>query len=155
MKHLKIYEDINDPSNLLLGGDFLSWLDINYPDENKRSFIRELYCNGQGFTSLEGIEKLDGLELLYCHDNDITNFDANSLKNLKYLWCFNNSITSLRVGDLDLKELWCYNNYLTKIDGLEKLSGLKTLWCSNNRFDNDYKMHLIEWADSNNVKLEI
>jgi len=74
--------------------------------------VNVLHCEGLDITSLDGIEKLENLEVL---------------------WCFRNSLKSLRpLGMLTkLQFLWCTDNEIISLDGLQNLLNLEELHCDN------------------------
>jgi hypothetical protein len=98
--------------------------------------INHLNCSFQRLNSLEGIEKLI---------------------NLKVLWCWHNNLTSLNGIEnlINLEELYCRNNNLTDLNGIENLINLKRLNCDYNNFSNEYKEYIKKYCRKENIKLEI
>jgi len=123
---------------------FLTWLKINYPDENTWKDIKEISCNFRKLTDLIGIEKLINLRELYCTHNQLTELDVSKNIKLRILFCDNNQLIELDVNE-DLNSLTCYNNQLRKLDVTKNIN-LKGLFCYNNQ--------LIELDVSKNIKLK-
>ena len=120
--------------------------------------ITELNCSYNQLTSLDGIEKLRNLEILYCYYNHLTSLRGiENLRNLEVIWCYYNQLTSLEeIENLrNLKELYCSNNQLTSLEGIENLNNLKELWCRNNNFTKEYREYLINYCKEKNIRLTI
>ncbi|MCR5282359.1 MAG: leucine-rich repeat protein [Lachnospiraceae bacterium] len=66
-----------------------------------------IYCEGMGIGSIQGVEYFTDLQGLWCKDNQIGSMDISHNKELRGLWCSGNPLT-----DLDLthnpKLLWVY-----------------------------------------------
>ena len=161
MKYLKYYENI-DPFEEEWESEepyteFENWLLTQYPDENKWTEIKVLFCSNN-LTSLKGIENLRNLERLYCYDNNLTSLEGiENLTNLKKLNCSYNNLTSLEgiKNLMNLKELFCSYNNLTSLKGIENSSNLERLYCSNNNFSKEYKQYLRNYCVENKIYLNI
>jgi len=141
MKHLKLYEqfDENDPFGEeieYVKPTFLSWLKNKYPDENTWDKITEIDCYNKQLTSLEGIENLVNLKVLYCDGSQLTD-----LKGMEKL--------------TNLKRLFCYNNQLTSLEGIENMVNLKLLYCWDNQFTLEYKDYLKNYCKKRKIYLDI
>ena len=62
---------------------FIKWLKLHYPDENSWNKITKIDCSDNQLTSLEGIENLTKLEILYCWNNLFSDEYKQYLKKLK------------------------------------------------------------------------
>ena len=145
MKHLKLYEQFNenDPFGeeieyIKPDGTFLYWLKINCPDENIWNKITIIDCSNKNLTSLEGIENLVNLKILYCYMNRLTSIEGIKLKNL-----------------VNLERVDCHSNQLTNLEGIEDLVNLKDLYCDNNQFTIVYKNYLKNYCKKRSITLEI
>lgn len=113
------------------------------------SGIKTLDIADRQITSLNGIEHFDGLETIYCDENNLTTLPVLP-DTIEYLSCTHNQITSLPELPQSLRALGCTDNKLTSLpplpSGLELLvysensvsqlpvlpSGLRQLDCSKN-----------------------
>ena len=92
-----------------------------------------LWLNGQGISSLKGIEYFPALETLRCYNNQLTSLDVSQNTALESLYCWNNQLTSLDVSkNTALKYLKCYNNQLTSLD-VSNNTELYSLDCYDNQ----------------------
>jgi len=163
MKHLKLYEQFNenDPFGeeieyIKPDGTFLYWLKINCPDENIWNKITIIDCSNKNLTSLEGIENLVNLKILYCYMNRLTSIEGIKLKNLvnlEWLNCSSNNLTSIEEIEnlVSLKYLICSGNQLTSLEGIEDLVNLKYLNCQNNQFTIKYKNYLRDYCKKRKI----
>ena len=79
--------------------------------------IQKLDCSGKGIKSLEGMEKLNRLQILDCSNNQLTNLDVGQSIYLLELDCSGNNMETLNVSNaIRLQELVCSNNQLTNLD---------------------------------------
>ncbi|MBO4242247.1 MAG: hypothetical protein J5883_03100, partial [Clostridiales bacterium] len=140
--------EIDNITVLNLGGSGISDLTgIGY-----LYYVEELYCNGNGMSSLD-VSSLKKLKVLDCSNNsNLTALDLSGLNNLTTLLCYTTRISSLDLSDAtELIRLDCCGCSLTSLDlsGLEDLtfldcgfqpitslnisdcSNLKTLYCAD------------------------
>ncbi|MEY4926145.1 MAG: leucine-rich repeat protein, partial [Bacteroidota bacterium] len=89
-----------------------------------------MYCSNQGIASLEGVQYFDGLQRLYCNNNQLTSLPALPAT-LQYLYCYNNQLTSLPALPATLQRLYCNNNQLTSLPALP--AALQYLDCDTNQ----------------------
>jgi len=98
--------------------------------------ITKLDGYNKELTSLEGIENLVNLKILFCGHNQLNSLDGvENLVNLEKLYCYHNHLTSLEEIEnlVNLKELFLSVNQLTSLEEIENLVNLKTLFCDNNQ----------------------
>ena len=126
--------------------------ELNFPDENFRSWLRaqeygndnvitdaeivnlkKINVNDQNIQSLKGIEYFTELWWLECNNNQLTALDLSECTELSHLRCNNNQLTSLDVSQNTLlTELQCDNNQLTSLNVIG-CARLDRLSCSNNK----------------------
>ena len=107
-------------SNFDDGDGILNWSEIEQ--------IKRIDINEQGITSLQGIEYLTSVTVLWCRSNDIASLDLSNNSALTEIYCYNNALTELDVSGLaSLKALECWGNPLTSlnVDGCTALETLK------------------------------
>jgi len=99
-----------------------------YYTKKEQNNLTYLDCSSEGITSLDGIEQLVNLEMLYCPYNKLTSFSCASLKgienltNLKHLRCHNNPLTYYNLNNLkDLKDLKLEVKKEIRHDKIQKL----------------------------------
>ena len=97
----------------------------------KLTYLRELYCYGNTFTSLN-VSALSYLTYLDCAPNsNLTSLNVSGCTNLEDLICYSTGITSLSLSDQSkLKRLLCYSTKLTSLTVTNK-SNLTELQCKN------------------------
>lgn len=163
-KHIKEYKEFTDIdpfdeeewNEIEPDGTFYSWLKINYPDENKWSEITKIDCTKNNLTTLEGIENLKNLNILYSWDNNLTSLKGiEKLENLKGLYCsFNNLISLEEIENLrNLTVIFCSDNNLNSIKEIKNLNNLEILSCWNNKFSLEESKWLIKYCKENNIIL--
>jgi len=106
--------DEEDWNEIELDNTFSSWLNLKYPDKSKWNEIIHIDCTYNKLTSLNDIENLSQLNILYYSNNELTSLSG--IENLT-----------------NLKELDCSNNKIKRIKGIDKLPNLKYLDCDNNQ----------------------
>ena len=79
---------------------------------------------------LTGLEGFTGLQVLFCHNNQLTSMPTLPT-GLKTFYCYNNQLTSLPTLPNGLISLYCYNNQLTSLPTLP--NGLLQLVCFINQ----------------------
>jgi len=138
MKYIKEYNEYIDPFNEEdwdevepPHSEFLKWLKIKYPDENKWKNIKEINCRNSNLTDLIGIEKLINLKSLSCEHNQLSELDITKNIKLKYLHCGHNQVTKLKLNK-NLEELYCNYNQLTELDVSNNIN-LECLYCNYNQ----------------------
>ena len=112
--------------------------------------ILKLHISGKNIKSLPDLTKFKNLEILYCHNNQLTSLPTLP-QNLKELNCHNNQLTSLPTLPQNLEKLVCSYNQLISLptlpQNLENLvcfhnqltslptlpQNLENLYCSNNQ----------------------
>ena len=138
----------------------------NLTDEQLGS-IKSVSCTNKNVSSVNGIQYLTNLEILYVSNNQLTNIDVSNNTKLEKLFVDYNQLTSLDIGNnANLKSLMVSNNQLTNLNvkNNEKLeylyannNNLKELDVSNNailRYLYAYVNKLTSLDVSNNVNLE-
>ena len=129
--------------------------------------VKEIYCQGRGISSLQGIEYFTSLEQLTCSENKLESLDVSRNTKLTQLRCFRNELTALDVSrNTALRVLYCHWNALRSLTfgrntalediecdhnrlsslNLHELKSLKNLVCTDNRL---YSLDV-----SNNAELE-
>lgn len=124
----------------------------NFPDDNFRTYIKgfdldnnsilspaeianvaKIDVNNKQINSLKGIEYFTALNELDCHENNITELDLSSNKELTVLRCQSNKIAELDVkNNAKLATLICFNNELTELD-FSNNNLLSELDCHSNK----------------------
>lgn len=126
--------------------------EVNFPDENFRSYIstqfdREnagyltkdqvsvvtgIQCSEKSICDLKGIEFFTALTSLLCQDNQLTSLDVSKNTALTELRCFNNQLEALDISKNEaLNYLNCSSNELTSL-AVSKNTQLSILGCSHN-----------------------
>ncbi|MDQ3190175.1 MAG: T9SS type A sorting domain-containing protein [Bacteroidota bacterium] len=109
------------------------------------AFTGIIDCEGQGISSLTGIEVFTALTELICGNNPITTLNVSNNTALERLNCENNQLTTLNVSNnTQLKRLNCNNNDLAQLN-INSNIALDNLECENNQ--------LTSLNVSNNVQL--
>ncbi|MBO7650296.1 MAG: InlB B-repeat-containing protein [Lachnospiraceae bacterium] len=124
-----------------------------FPDANFRAFLLEnydiskdgafsqteldaidnLYISGKEIKSLQGIENLKNLKVLFCNDNQLTSIDVSKNLSLTNLDCSKNCLTTLNISNnQSLIGLECGDNQLTSLV-VRPLIHLEWLGCENNQ----------------------
>ena len=107
--------------------------------------ITLLNCANNGLSALD-VSKATLLQSLICHQNELTDLNINSNKQLVKLRCSENQLKSLvTTYNTALKELICYDNQLTSLT-INRNTALTTLICSYNQ--------LSKLSTTFNLKLE-
>ncbi len=76
-----------------------------------------IYCEGMGISSLQGVEYFTDLQGLWCKDNQIKKLDVSKNKELRGLWCSGNLLTSLDLSpNPELLWVYCYDCKLTSLN---------------------------------------
>ena len=115
--------DINDSNfpdanfrAVISGGDYDYNQDGVLDDEELGSIIN-IYCQGMGITSVQGVEYFYALQGLWCQDNAIEYLDVSSNKDLHGVWCSGNPLTSLDFsGNPQLEWVYCFDCNLTSLN---------------------------------------
>ena len=97
--------------------------------------VKWLSCHFNEITEIKGLDKLVNLEMLFCHNNQLTELDLSSLFNLKEVYCYINNITEIKgLNNLvNLRLLNCNDNKLKQLRDIDKLESLLELYCSYNQ----------------------
>lgn len=151
-----VYEEVTDNLIPLDGNHFpddvfrnylATSLDVNSDSQlsaSERSVL-EINVNGQGISSLQGIEYFPGLQKLICNSNKLSELDISNNTELTYLQCSSNTLSSLDLSkNVKLVTLSCGSNSLMELD-LSRNTNLLSLSCSNNGFttlDLSHNIHL-------------
>ena len=86
-------------------------------DDTEIALTINIYCEGMGITSVQGVEYFTALQGLWCKDNYISTLDVSNLKDLHGVWCSNNLFTSLDFsGNPELEWVYCYDCNLTYLN---------------------------------------
>ena len=135
--------DANFKAKLLSGtaatdltGNFIT-IDTNSNGEIEVSEALTVYRLDVSYSyiaNLTGIEAFSNLQLLQCHNNQLTSLDVSSLVNLTYLHCNDNQLISLDVSNLvNLQDLDCQYNTLLNSLNLGTITTLQKLYCNQAR----------------------
>lgn len=86
-------------------------------DENEIAGTINIYCQGMGITSLQGVEYFVNLQGLWCYDNSIESMNLSNNTDLRGLWCSGNPLTSLDLSpNPELTWVYCYDCNLTSLN---------------------------------------
>lgn len=86
-------------------------------DANEISLVQNIYCEGLGIQSLQGVEHFTALQGLWCKDNQIASMDLSNNKALHGVWCSGNLFTSLDFSaNPELEWVYCYDCNLTSLN---------------------------------------
>lgn len=86
-------------------------------DETEISLTTNIYCEGMGIRSVQGVEYFTALQGLWCKDNAIESMDLSNNKNIHGVWCSGNSFTSLDFSaNPELEWVYCYDCNLTSLN---------------------------------------
>jgi len=84
-----------------------SWLDKNYPEE-QRSEIKDLDVKNKSLTGSLNLTGFVNLKKFDCSSNKLSSLDCLQCIKLQELNCSLNSFASLQISDLpSLKKLYC------------------------------------------------
>ena len=138
---LEVYLD--ESVAIFINGDWVNAGDTsceineeNFPDDNFRSIVSSYDKDGDGFLSMEEIEKVYGIDCsrnsicslegiehftaltsLQCQNNNLTHLDLSGNPSLCYLDCSNNKLTDVDISsNTQIYWLSFNNNKLTSID---------------------------------------
>ncbi len=86
-------------------------------DENEIALTTNIYCEGMGVRSVQGVEYFTALQGLWCKDNAIESMDLSNNKNIHGVWCSGNRFTSLDFSaNPELEWVYCYDCNLTYLN---------------------------------------
>ncbi len=86
-------------------------------DDAEIALTINIYCEGMGVTSVQGVEYFTALQGLWCKDNYISYLDVSNNKDLHGVWCSGNLFTSLDFsGNPELEWVYCYDCNLTSLN---------------------------------------
>ena len=123
-------------------------LDIDkngYLSTDEVAGVTSMQCQGEGITSLKGIEYLTELTSLTCSNNQLTELDISKNIALTHLYCGGNQLTELDVSkNTKLEVLTCFSNKIKELD-VSSCTMLTHLNC--------YENQLTELDVSKNTKL--
>ena len=86
-------------------------------DDTEIALTINIYCEGMGISSIQGVEYFTALQGLWCKDNYISTMDVSMLKDLHGVWCSGNRFTSLDFsGNPELEWVYCYDCNLTYLN---------------------------------------
>ncbi|MBP8969648.1 MAG: leucine-rich repeat domain-containing protein [Lachnospiraceae bacterium] len=86
-------------------------------DDAEIALTINIYCEGMGISSIQGVEYFTSLQGLWCKDNYISSMDVSDLKDLHGVWCSGNLFTSLDFsGNPELEWVYCYDCNLTSLN---------------------------------------
>ncbi|MCR5012682.1 MAG: S-layer homology domain-containing protein [Lachnospiraceae bacterium] len=86
-------------------------------DETEISITTNIYCEGMGIRSVQGVEYFTALQGLWCKDNAIESMDLSNNKNIHGVWCSGNRFTSLDFSENpELEWVYCYDCNLTYLN---------------------------------------
>ena len=84
--------------------------------------VKVIRCYDCALTTLDGVDGMNNLLLLNCHNNKLTSLIVTNKNNLGLIDCSNNK---------QLTSINCYNNAVTTFE-VSGCTGLKSLTCTNN-----------------------
>lgn len=86
-------------------------------DETEISITTNIYCEGMGIRSVQGVEYFTALQGLWCKDNEIESMDLSKNKDIHGVWCSGNRFTSLDFSENpELEWVYCYDCNLTYLN---------------------------------------
>ena len=86
-------------------------------DDTEIALTINIYCEGMGISSIQGVEYFTALQGLWCKDNYISYMDVSNNKDLHGVWCSGNLFTSLDFsGNPELEWVYCYDCNLTSLN---------------------------------------
>ena len=86
-------------------------------DDTEIALTINIYCEGMGISSIQGVEYFTSLQGLWCKDNYISTMDVSMLGDLHGVWCSGNQFTSLDFsGNPELEWVYCYDCNLTSLN---------------------------------------
>ena len=86
-------------------------------DDAEIALTINIYCEGMGISSIQGVEYFTALQGLWCKDNYIAYMDLSNNKDLHGVWCSGNLFTSLDFSaNPELEWVYCYDCNLTSLD---------------------------------------
>ena len=86
-------------------------------DETEISITTNIYCEGMGIRSVQGVEYFTALQGLWCKDNEIESMDLSKNKDIHGVWCSGNRFTSLDFSENpELEWVYCYDCNLTNLN---------------------------------------
>ena len=86
-------------------------------DETEIALTTNIYCEGMGVKSVQGVEYFTALQGLWCKDNAIESMDLSNNKNIHGVWCSGNRFTSLDFSaNPELEWVYCYDCNLTYLN---------------------------------------
>ena len=99
---------------------------------NKLTALQILYCSSTQLTALN-VSGLTNLQVLNCYSNQLTELNVDGLTNLQTLICSDNQLTALNVTGLTaLQDLDCAYNQLAALN-IDGLTNLQYLYCNSNQ----------------------
>lgn len=86
-------------------------------DDDEIASTINIYCDGMGISSMQGIEYFYNLQGLYCTYNNISSWDLSNNKDLRGVWCSNNAFTSLDFSaNPELVWVYCYDCNISSLN---------------------------------------
>lgn len=86
-------------------------------DETEISLTTNIYCEGMGIRSVQGVEYFTALQGLWCKDNAIESMDLSKNNDIHGVWCSGNRFTSLDFSaNPELEWVYCYDCNLTYLN---------------------------------------
>ena len=86
-------------------------------DDAEIALTINIYCEGMGITSIQGVEYFTALQGLWCKDNYISYMDLSNNKDLHGVWCSGNLFTSLDFSaNPELEWVYCYDCNLSYLN---------------------------------------
>lgn len=86
-------------------------------DEEEIGLTLNIYCEGMGVKSLQGVEYFLDLQGLWCKDNEIESMDISNLKDIRGVWCSGNKFTTLDFSpNPELVWVYCFDCELTSLN---------------------------------------
>lgn len=86
-------------------------------DETEISLTTNIYCEGMGIRSVQGVEYFTALQGLWCKDNEIESMDLSKNNDIHGVWCSGNRFTSLDFSaNPELEWVYCYDCNLTYLN---------------------------------------
>ncbi len=91
-----------------------------------------IYCDGLGIHSIQGVEYFTDLQGLWCTDNKIETMNVSHNKDLRGLWCSGNPLTALDItSNSELLWVYCFDCKLKELD-VSKNPKLAFIECNTN-----------------------
>jgi len=98
--------------------------------QTEATYVSYLFVNNSAIANFAGISYFTNLEVLDCHNNDMTTLNLSGMTSLRLVYCYNSSVSSLNLTGLtNLSGLNCENTNLGTLD-LSSFPNLSSVNCN-------------------------